>query len=365
MGSLIAFAVLLVFISLITVANCGTTDTIELAPTENHHVTELNSNQPYVAGFHVNTPDLNTITRGAIATAVTVSFPSTNTSYFPQSSWLGAGMFVQAQDSRYLHIDYGFYTTLVLDSAGNLFIDIGLHQTREERAPLHMPTEELVYAYSWQLSGIDKETPITLYAKWDSEGWVHYSIYVSGANITLKSINVASLPDCENIIRSFYAGNVINNPFPYGCFVQYFQFGVVSSEPIANPHWFVNLKNPMFLKEAEWRLVETAWSIQGDISYMDGSWMWGGTSYPDVSAQYYKNPLENPWEIIFFYNGQTLRPGTILWQSENAGGTSTIANSQTFSPNSLVIFSNYVLCSLTWILSTLKRIHVHTKEKTQ
>jgi len=64
-------------------------------------------------------------------------------------------------------------------------------------------------------------------------------------------------------------------------------------------------------------LVDTAWSVQGDISYLDGSWMWGGAQYRGVSAQHYKNPLENPYELVFFYNGQTLQSGTVLWQCRN------------------------------------------------
>jgi hypothetical protein len=293
------------------------TDAFELTPTETNHVVELNSNQPYVAGFHVNAPDLDNITRGVMATAITVSFPSTDPHHFPPSSWLGAGMFVQAQDSRYLHVDYGFYTILVLDATGNMFIDVGLHQTREDSLPLQTPTEQLVYAYTWQISGIDRETPVTLCAGWDSDGWVQYSAYASGRNFTLLSVNVASLPDCENIIRKFYAGNVRNMPFPFGCHVQYFQFGVVSSESIANPHWLVDLKDPQFFREQQWWPVDAAWSIEGDISYLDGSWMWGGVPYMGVSALYHQHPLDNLHEVVFFHNGQTLPYGTVLWQSRD------------------------------------------------
>jgi hypothetical protein len=226
-------------------------------------------------------------------------------------------MFVQAQDSQFLHVDYAFYTVLVLDAADNMFIDVGLHQTREDRLPLHTPTERLVFAYTWQVSGIERETPVTLCARWDSDGWVHYSAYASGHNSTLPPVNVASLPECENIIRKFYAGNVRNMPFPFGCHVQYFQFGVVGSESIANPYWFADLKEPRFFRDQEWCHVDTAWSIEGDISYLDGSWMWGGLSYTGVSALYHQHLLDNHYEVIFFYNGQTLPYGTVLWQSSN------------------------------------------------
>jgi hypothetical protein len=314
-------------IALMEVPGAKSADTLELTPTENHHIVELNSNQPYVAGFHVNTPDLNNITRGSTATAITISFPSTNPSCFPPLGWLGAGMFVQAQDSRYLHVDYAFYTMLALDAADNMFVDVGLHQTREDSPPLQMPPERLVYAYTWQVSGVDRETPVTLSASWDPDGWVHYSVYASGHSTTLPPVNVANMAECENIIRKFYAGNVRSYPFPLGCQVQFFQFGVVSSESFVGPYWFANLKEPRFFRNQEWHTVDTAWSIEGDGSYLDSSWMWGGRAYKGVSALYHQHPLGNLHEVVFFYNGQTLPYGTILWQSSDEITSSRTENS--------------------------------------
>lgn len=311
-------------------------DGLEVSPTENHHIIELNSNQPYVAGYHVNNPDINTF-EGVRSTGITVSFPSTDPNYFPAGSWLGAGMFVQAQDIKLRNVDYAFYTMLVLDASGGFFLDVGLHQTREATAPLQMPTEDLLYAYTWRVSGIEPSTPVNLLATFDSEGFVHYSISASGTNITLTSINVTALPGCASIIKHFFAGNNIAVlAFPYARYVNYFQFGVVSSQIIANKHWSADLKDPRILRKpgsrfgAGWHLVSTAWSTQGDISYLDSDWKWGGAPYPGTSAKYHKNPLENPNEVIFFYNGQTLRPGTVLWQN-----TSSKTNGSAASPSPL------------------------------
>jgi hypothetical protein len=225
-------------------------------------------------------------------------------------------MFVQGQDSRIINVDYAFYTILVLDASGNLFLDIGLHQTRESSIPLQMPTEELLYAYTWQISGISAAIPVTLVASWDSEGFVHYSLATSETNITVSSINVAGLPNCESIIKQFYAGDATNgNAFPLGHYVYYFQFGVVSNKIIASDHWSGDLKDPMIQRSTGWNYVDIAWSTQGDISYLDSDWMWGGAPYQGVSAQYYRTPLEDPYEVIFFYNGQVLPLGTVFWQS--------------------------------------------------
>lgn len=352
-NSLILLIAFLAVIPLVAALRVEATETIELAPTEIHHVIELNSNQPYVAGYHVNTPDLET-RETVLATAITVSFPSTDTSYFPSGSWLGGGMFVQAQDSKLKYVDYGFYTMLVLDAEGNMFLDVGMHQTREETPPLNMPTEQLVYAYTWHVREIDPATPVTLLASWDSEGWVHYSVSASGYNVTLPPINVTNFPNCKSMIRKFYAGNVIVGPFPFSRYVQYFQFGVVSSTNIANNHWLVDLRDPRILRETGWNPIDIAWSIEGDISYLDYSWMWGGSPYLGVSAQFYKNPLEYPYEVIFFYNGQTLPSGTVLWQHRNSNSSIQAADSSTSSHLTSEVFSNHAVSFLICVLMILQ-----------
>lgn len=313
----ILLTVFLTFAFLTSISQVNAEEQISLLPTENHHIAGLNSNQPYVAGYHVETPDLYTRER-VQATAVTVSFPTTQPNFFPSDSWLGAGMFIQAQDSKYINVDYGFYTLLVLDSSGKIFMDLGFHQTRESTAPIQMATSELLYAYTWQISGMDPSTPATFLASWDSDGFVHYSLSTSQTTVQITSINVTSFPNCENIIRKFYAGNVIAGMgFPFGHYAFYFQFGVISSRIIADDHWTADLKEPRILRNSGWSLVETAWSTQGDISYLDYDWKWGGVPYEGVSAKYLNQQLENPHEVMFFYNGETLPRGTILWKRSN------------------------------------------------
>jgi hypothetical protein len=282
-------------------------DSFEIVSVETHHVVELNSQQPYVAGFHVDAEDLR-IRETVDATAVTVSFPSAYPSFFPSGGWLGGGMFVQAQDTAYRNVDYGFYMMLVVDYLGNLYVDLGLHQTRENTAPLQMPTSELVYAYTWRVSGVDYAMPVKLLQRWSSDGFVHYSLSVSGNNVSLISVDVASKLNCENIIRKFYAGNSVVKPFPFSRYVDYFQFGVVSSERISDNHWSVSLKEPEMLRSSRWVVVERAWSVQGNMAYLDFDWKWGGAPYEGVDAQHNRNH-----EILFSYNGRTLLPGRVLW----------------------------------------------------
>lgn len=265
---------------------------------------------PYVAGFDVMADNL-TRDENVGATAVTVSFPPIEPELLPSGSWLGGGMFVQDQDHMFNFVDYGFYMMLVLDASGKLFVDLGMHQTEEATVPIQMAMSSLVYAYTWQLTGVDRSTPVTLLQSWDINGSVDYSISVSGQDENLITVNVVGMLNCQNIIHAFYAGNVVLNPFPFSRYVNYFQFGIISNQAISNTHWQVDVKEPKKLRQTGWTLVDKAWSTQGDHSYLDYSLMWGGATYPGVDAQYY--PLQNPYDIIFSYDGHTLPSGTVLW----------------------------------------------------
>ncbi len=290
---------------------------LQLAPSENRHIARLNSDQPYVAGFQVIKDDFS-VYGGIDGMSITASFPSTEPEAFSSDDWLGAGMFLQAQDTKFYHVDYGFYFMLVVDFSGKLFVDVGLHQTREASAPIQFPNEKIVYSYCWELSGIDISTPVTLVARWNSERTVHYSISSGGFSATVMSVDVSDFLDCQNIIPKFYQGNVIVNPFPFSRYVNYFQFGITSSRIMNNSHWQARLAEPSVLKQTVWACVEKAWSTQGDISYLDGDWKWGGQPYEGVNAHYYHNTLQNPCELLLYYDGNTLPRGAVLWDITKA-----------------------------------------------
>ena len=300
-----------------------------LTELDDHHVAELNSNQPYMAGFQVI--DRNLSRYGTVdAVSVTVSFLSTDSHQFPEDSWLGAGLFVQGQDTVYRNVDYGFYMMLVLDDSGSLFLDVGLHQTRESTAPLQAATSELIYAYTWQISGHAPSEDFTLSMWLDSDGFANYQVTTSANTITLPAVNVISFPICKNIIRDVYAGNVYVGQFPFSRYVSYFLFGVVSSEPIHNENWKVQLRMPQFERGTDWIPVEEAWTIGGDAAYLDFDSKWGGRLYQGVTADAF------PYEVVFRYSGVTLPSGTVLWNQKLINN----AASSDWSPNlQLIVIS--------------------------
>lgn len=318
----LAVAILTLAVSALAVSRVEGFD-LFLTSTPEHHVAGLNSNLPYVAGFDVIADNL-TLYEGVKATAVTVSFPSTEPELLPSGCWLGGGMFVQGQDHVFRNVDYGFYMMLVLEASGGLFVDLGLHQTEEATNPIQTSQSSLVYAYTWQITGVDRSTPVTLLQSWDSNGSVDYSISVSGQDEKLITVNVVGMLNCQNILRTFFAGNVVNYPFPFSRYVNYFQFGIISSQAISDTHWQVDVKEPRMLRQTGWTLVDKAWSLQGDHSYLDQDLMWGGATYAGVDVQCY--PLQNPYEIIFSYDGRTLPAGAVLWDV-SATNNSTITYS--------------------------------------
>jgi hypothetical protein len=87
-------------------------------------------------------------------------------------------------------------------------------------------------------------------------GFVDYSISVSGHERELIEVNVIGMPNCQDMIPTFYAGNVIIDPFPFSRCINYFQFGIISSQAITDSHWKVDVKEPTILRKTDWVLVD-------------------------------------------------------------------------------------------------------------
>jgi hypothetical protein len=181
----------------------------------------------------------------------------------------------------------------------------------------------LVYAYTWQIKGINTSTPITLTQRWKNDRFVDYSISVFGQEQELIEVNALGMPNCQNMINEFYTGNAIIDPFPYSRYVNYFQFGTISNQAITDPHWKIDVKEPQILRRTGWIIVDEAWSIEGDHSYLDHDLMWGGAAYHGVDIQYYQHPLQNPYELTFSYGGPVSATGKVLWNLSNTANKAT------------------------------------------
>jgi hypothetical protein len=281
-----------------------------LVATDTHHVAQLNSNMPYIAGFQVYADDLSEYLE-VNGTAVTVSFNSTAPAYFPADSWLGCGMFVQAQDHFFYNVDYGFYMMLVIDSSGTMFIDVGLHQTEEASEPIQAANSSLIYSYTWLINNVDESSKVELFQTWLNSDSVRYSVSVSGINQILADINVRAMPNCNNIISRFYAGNVVMGESPFGQCDNFFQFGIISNKIIDNSHWQADVENPMMLMTKDWNLANKAWLLEGDNSFIDQNARWGGAIYPGISI------TPNIYQLSFKYTGKQYSGPHTLWNLQS------------------------------------------------
>jgi hypothetical protein len=284
--------------------------------TYTHHVAQL-TYMPYVAGFQVYADDLSEYLEVS-GTAVTASFDSTQPEYFPADSWLGCGMFVQAQDHYLYNVDYGFYMMLVIDSSGTMFIDVGLHQTEEASEPIQAANSTLVYCYTWLVKNVDKSAEVELFQTWLNSTSVRYSVSVSGLNQTLADINVKAMPNCNNIIPKFYAGNVIMGESPFVQVDNFFQFGIISNATIDNSHWQADIENPMMLMTNRgWDLANKAWLLDGDHSFIDQNARWGGEAYPGISVTPNVEQSKNLYQLSFKYTGKQYSGSKTLWSFES------------------------------------------------
>jgi len=82
---------------------------------------------PFMAGYM----DTDGVKKYVEKIGITVSFPETDPSVIQTDNWLAGGMFVTAYDSDLHQIDYGFYTLLVLEHDGSLYLDYGVYKTYE------------------------------------------------------------------------------------------------------------------------------------------------------------------------------------------------------------------------------------------
>ena len=279
--------------------------------TGTNHVAQL-KNMPYIAGFQVYADDLSEYLE-VNGTAVTVSFDSTEPEYFPADSWLGCGMFVQAQDHFFYNVDYGFYMMLVIDSSGTMFIDVGLHQTEEASEPIQAANSSLIYSYTWQVNNVNKSTEVELFQTWLNSDSVRYSYSVSGLNYLLADINVRAKPNCNNIIPRFYAGNVVMGESPFSQCDNFFQFGIISNEIIDNSHWQADIENPMMLMTTNWDLATKAWLLEGDYSFIDQNARWGGENYLGISVTSSVEESQNIYQLSFKYTGKQYSGPQTLW----------------------------------------------------
>lgn len=244
------------------------------------------------------------------ATKVTVSFPETpNPSVIGDNNWLAAGMFVTGWDHTVDQQDWAYYSVLVLDRQGNLWLDVGIYADNEVNGVYYE-----ICTKTWHILGVDRSTPTTLTARWIGET-VDWDVTIAGApyNPPNSSFDMSNQVDP---IESFAVGweNILPfNPHPL-CY--YFQFGITSPNHITQGGWNALIEYPQWYKDGEWHLVQQAQTMQGENSWLDNVWCWGGANaYVEVKC-HNNDPSMERYKIKFYHWYPELASNYYLWSHE-------------------------------------------------
>lgn len=248
----------------------------------------------------------------------TVNFPDTpNPSVIGgQDNWLACGIYSQAQGGVERE-DYAFYSAVVLDPNGNLWLDIGAWVDHEVIFPTDWPpTCNLDFHGTWQITGVDRSTPITLTMYWGNgtNKIVYWLVTMYGQDYPLEGASFDVGAVHPSIMKKFYVGEFHFFWPGYDVWCYYFQFGIMSPQKITQGGWRACLASPQYFKDGLWHDVDCAMSIQGGNSFFDVTWMWGGNTYDGIGYV-----SGNNW-VTFLYDGGTIPNWWPYWPVEEGGG---------------------------------------------
>jgi hypothetical protein len=274
---------------------------------------EVTSTYPYVGAYMDTGGDSSpTCTR----VSVTVSFPNTpDPSVIGTGNWLAAGMFLQDQGGVGA-TDYGFYSVVVLDSYSNLWLDVGEWRDTEVSNIVNLGyiSRTLDFAKTWLIQGVDRSTPITLTMYWDPAGskTVYWSATINYVTYNPPGAYFNEVPVNPTIQSCFHIGNYNVNLGIASWWARFFQFGIMSPQPITKGGWQVQLLNPQYYQSSYWHTVPKATTVEGHSAWFDNTWQWGGKDYAGVSVS--GQSIGTYRWAFFSYSGTTVGNGKILWQ---------------------------------------------------
>jgi len=285
---------------------------------------------PYVAAYQEQESNWGSSFSSTQKVRITVSFPNTPPAgqtiqdVIPEGNYIAGGMFLQGQDDEVDNHDYGWVASLSLDHDGIFQYNMAFYETYEGFAPFYDivgQTYWIIWRKAIVLYGVNPSTPITLTMQWNG-GFVEW-LYTIGQNSYLAGLyNVYAYR--SSIQRQFYIGVV----WGYFFWIYYFQFGIYSETEIMNTGWTVRLEDPQYYTaDNRWKYVREAKSVQGEWSYLDNWWRWGGDIYGSpievpygACARYYgtngEGGLSEGFAIEFYWKwGDLLQGGWTLWNN--------------------------------------------------
>lgn len=258
----------------------------------------------------------------AEATRVTVSFPNTPDPSVLRhpilgDNWLAAGMFVHGCENGSVpgsngHADWAYYTSIVLDSGSNLWLDVGIYFADESNG---LCLDKFIK--TWLIGGVDRSTPITLTAAWNASGFIYWTAMINGVIYQPTGAEFNMRVEEPTAMKTFYVGwqNIsYKNPSADCCY--YFQFGIMSLLPLIQGGWNVLLEDPWWYQDGQWHIVQQAQTTDGSHAYLDVMWRWGGT-FGAVEVRCHNNEASmGRYRITFYYSSTPMVRNYCLWSHE-------------------------------------------------
>jgi hypothetical protein len=265
---------------------------------------------PYVAGFY------NSTQYRICCLEIGVSFAKANPALLAPNNFLMAGMGVQSPNCCIDGWDFGWRADAFLLPDSSILVSGSAWGTCDSNANCGgIFWQYLRYHAQVILHPANLSTPIFLRMMWEPSpnsplgyqaNWYYNTTGVSWTKFGsfIPDWREAPYFDIGSIGTGY--GNL---PQRYAYF---YQFGVASKFPVSG--WSVLLMYPSFQLLGSWRRMEHATVIQGDFSYWKGSYRWGGTPYPGVTAEANAlNPSFGTDMAEFSYTGGMLKNNTPLW----------------------------------------------------
>lgn len=274
---------------------------------------------PYLA-FYDDEP------HGAIyAAKITCNFSGTNRTLIQSDNYLTCGESLQ-NPTHTNDEDWGYTAYATLTQTGNITVGGDVWKACEKfwPKPIAQPcdgTDPGVFEHKFTFStptNAQVGDDITLFMEWNVTGTTigNTTNWYYQINNEPTKHPVASLVRVSQQISDFNKGTYYS--LTSGLVrALYFQAGIGSAYNIGHGGWSVLIKNPAYVDQ-KGGLYNTfftpARSVQGDASFWDGTFKWGGEPYTGVSIESFCHGGTGPeGEVTFEYTGSDTVTGTRLW----------------------------------------------------
>lgn len=263
---------------------------------------------PYVAAYHDTSPHF-----GVKKVKVTCNFSGTDRTKIQSDNYLTCIESLQSP-TNVAGLDYGYQAYVTLKQTGSIIVGADVWKACETLPNSCDPDGTVTNVSTKQLAiSATTSDDITIFIEWNSAGTIATWYYQVGSG-SKTSYHTFTKPSEDYAQFNTGKYQVLLDRYAY-----YFQAGIASKYNIGQSGWYVYVKNPSYSTTVGGSYISyytPARSIEGDRSWWDRDFKWGGAAYTGVNADYYcktSPPPISAGQVKFYYNSATLGSDVILW----------------------------------------------------